>query len=76
MQLMPATAARFSVTDIKDPAQNIKGGVAYLEWLLEKFDGDPILALAAYNAGPGAVEKHNGIPPYAETKNYVKAILG
>ncbi len=75
MQLMPATAARFSVTDIKDPAQNIKGGVAYLEWLLEKFDGDPILALAAYNAGENAVIKNGGVPEYAETRAYVPKVV-
>jgi len=75
MQLMPATAARFSVTDPKDPAQNIKGGVAYLEWLLEKFDGDPILALAAYNAGENTVIKNGGVPDYAETRAYVPKVI-
>jgi len=75
MQLIPDTAARFGVTDATDPAQNIKGGVAYLEWLLEKFDGDPILALAGYNAGEGAVLQHGGVPPYAETRAYVPKVL-
>ena len=75
MQLIPDTAARFGVEDATDPAQNIKGGVAYLEWLLEKFDRDPILALAGYNAGEGAVLKHNGVPPFAETRAYVPKVL-
>lgn len=75
MQLIPDTAARFGVTDATDPAQNIKGGVAYLEWLLKKFDGDPILALAGYNAGEGAVLKHDGVPPFAETRAYVPKVL-
>lgn len=75
MQLIPDTAARFGVTDSTDPAQNIKGGVAYLEWLLDKFDRDPILALAGYNAGEGAVVKHGGVPPYAETRAYVPKVL-
>lgn len=75
MQLIPDTAARFGVTDSTDPAQNIKGGVAYLEWLMNEFKGDPILALAGYNAGEGAVKKHKGVPPYAETRNYVPKVL-
>ena len=75
MQLMPATAARFGVTDRNDPAQNIRGGVAYLSWLLERFDQDAVLALAGYNAGEGAVDKHAGVPPYAETRDYVPKVL-
>ncbi|WP_090219167.1 lytic transglycosylase domain-containing protein [Litoreibacter janthinus] len=75
MQLIPDTAARFGVTDSTDPAQNIKGGVAYLEWLMNEFKGDPILALAGYNAGENAVKKHKGVPPYAETRNYVPKVL-
>lgn len=75
MQLIPDTAARFGVQDATDPAQNIKGGVAYLEWLLDKFDRDPILALAGYNAGEGAVIKHGGVPPFAETRAYVPKVL-
>lgn len=75
MQLIPDTAARFGVTDSTDPAQNIKGGVAYLEWLMREFDGDPILALAGYNAGENAVKKHGGVPPYAETRAYVPKVL-
>lgn len=75
MQLIPDTAARFGVTDSTDPVQNIKGGVAYLDWLLKEFNGDPILALAGYNAGEGAVRSHNGVPPYAETRAYVPKVL-
>jgi len=75
MQLIPDTAARFGVTDSTDPVQNIKGGVAYLEWLMREFDGAPILALAGYNAGEGAVKKHGGVPPYPETRAYVPKVL-
>jgi hypothetical protein len=75
MQLMPATAERFGVTDRNDPGQNIRGGVAYLDWLLGHFDGDPILALAGYNAGEGAVRDNDGVPPYAETRAYVPKVL-
>ncbi len=74
MQLIPATADRFNV-DASIPAQNIQGGVTYLNWLLDKFSGDPILALAGYNAGENAVIAHNGVPPYAETRNYVPKVL-
>ncbi len=73
-QLMPATARALGV-DINDPAQNLEGGARYLRAMYDKF-GSWRLALAAYNAGPGAVEQYGGIPPYAETKNYVRAILG
>jgi soluble lytic murein transglycosylase-like protein len=73
-QLMPGTAAKLGV-DIDDPAQNLDGGARYLRMMYDKF-GSWKLALAAYNAGPGAVEEHDGIPPYAETESYVKAILG
>ncbi|MDP3195047.1 lytic transglycosylase domain-containing protein [Tabrizicola sp.] len=75
MQLIPATAERFGVSDSKDPVQNIKGGVAYLDWLLEEFDNDPVMVLAAYNAGEGAVRKNSGVPPYAETRDYVPKVL-
>jgi hypothetical protein len=75
MQLMPATADRFGVRDSFDPMQNIGGGVAYLDWLMDKFDGDPILVLASYNAGEGAVSKHDGVPPYSETRDYVPKVL-
>ncbi len=75
MQLIPATAERFGVTDSKDPVQNIRGGVAYLDWLMRHFDRDPILVLAAYNAGEGAVRANDGVPPYAETRDYVPKVL-
>jgi len=74
MQLMPETAADMGVTDIFDPAQNIAGGTQYLAKMLNLFDNNIQLALAAYNAGPNAVDKHKGIPPYAETKAYVKSV--
>ncbi len=73
-QLMPGTAAKLGV-DINDPAENLNGGARYLRMMYDRF-GSWRLALAAYNAGPAAVEKHGGIPPFAETKNYVAAILG
>lgn len=75
MQLMPATAARFGVQDVFDPAQNIAGGVAYLDFLMKRFEGDPILALAGYNAGENAVLRAAGVPPYAETRAYVPKVL-
>jgi soluble lytic murein transglycosylase-like protein len=75
MQLIPATASRFGVTNSFDPVQNIEGGAAYLNWLLGAFKGDILLALAGYNAGEGAVEKHNGVPPYAETRDYVVKVI-
>ena len=75
MQLIPATAARFGVEDAFDPKQNIEGGMAYLAWLLDNFDGDPVLALAGYNAGENAVATHGGVPPYAETRDYVPKVL-
>ncbi len=75
MQLIPATAERFGVTDSMQAGQNIKGGVAYLAWLMKEFRGDPVLALAGYNAGENAVKKHAGVPPYAETRDYVPKVL-
>ena len=75
MQLIPATAERFGVADSTVAADNIKGGVAYLDWLLAEFDGDPILALAGYNAGENAVRANKGVPPYAETRDYVPKVL-
>jgi hypothetical protein len=75
MQLIPATAERFGVRNVWDPEENVRGGMAYLRWLMRYFDGDLELVLAAYNAGEGAVERHGGIPPYAETQSYVKRII-
>ena len=76
MQLIPATAQRFNVKNAYDASQNIKGGVRYLRWLLSYFRGDVTLAVAAYNAGEGAVDKYKGVPPYKETQAYVKKVLG
>ena len=76
MQLIPQTAERFGVKRVLVPAENIKGGLAYLRWLLAFFEGDVPLVLAAYNAGERAVEKYRGIPPYPETRNYVRKITG
>ncbi|MEZ5733010.1 MAG: lytic transglycosylase domain-containing protein [Paracoccaceae bacterium] len=75
MQLIPATAERFGVSDSVDPVQNIKGGVAYLDWLMTEFDRDPVLVLAAYNAGENAVKSNGGVPPFAETRAYVPKVL-
>ncbi|WP_299726091.1 lytic transglycosylase domain-containing protein [uncultured Tateyamaria sp.] len=75
MQLMPDTASRFGVDDSFEPAQNIAGGVKYLDWLMGHFDHDPVLVLAGYNAGEGAVRKHQGVPPYPETRDYVPKVL-
>jgi hypothetical protein len=74
MQLIPETAVRFNVRKPLDPEQNIRGGLAYLRWLLAYFQGDVALVAAAYNAGEGAVNQYRGIPPYAETRGYVKRI--
>jgi hypothetical protein len=74
MQLMPATAERFGVTNSFDPAQNIHAGTRYLRWLLKTFDGNADLAVAAYNAGEGNVWKYDGVPPFRETVNYINRI--
>ena len=75
MQLIPDTAARFGVGDALDPGENIRGGVAYMAWLMGEFARDPILALAAYNAGENAVRKNGGVPPFDETRAYVPKVL-
>jgi soluble lytic murein transglycosylase-like protein len=75
MQLMPATAARFGVKDSLVAPENIAGGVRYLDWLMKEFDKDPILVLAGYNAGEGSVRKYSGVPPFAETRDYVPKVL-
>ncbi len=75
MQLMPDTAARFGVQDSFVPADNIAGGVKYLDWLMDTFERDPVLVLAGYNAGEGAVRTHQGVPPFAETRDYVPKVL-
>ncbi len=74
MQLIPATAARFGVRNTFDPAENLHGGMAYLRWLLTHFKGDVTLAIAGYNAGENAVKRYGGVPPYTETRRYVRKI--
>lgn len=76
MQLMDSTAEQLGVVDSLNPQQNIHGGAKYLRQLLDKYDGDLKRTLAAYNAGPGAVDKHKGMPPYSETKRYVDKVMG
>lgn len=75
MQLLPETGGRFGVVRLRDPSQNIRGGMAYLRWLLAYFEGDVMLAVAAYNAGEKAVDRYLGVPPYAETRLYVRKIM-
>lgn len=74
MQLIPATADRFGVENVFDPVQNIRGGVEYLAWLLDRFDGNVTLAAAGYNAGEGNVDRHGGGPPFEETRRYVERV--
>lgn len=76
MQLMPKTAERFGVTNSNNPSQNIRGGAHYLDWLLRRYKNDAVLALAGYNAGEGAVDRHKGVPPYNETRDYVAKVAG
>jgi transglycosylase-like protein with SLT domain len=75
MQMMPATAQRFSLKNPFDAKANVEAGTKYLKWLLKRFDGDVTLALAGYNAGEGSVDKYKGVPPFSETQNYVKKIV-
>ncbi len=75
MQLIPATADRFGVKDSTDPVDNIKGGVAYLDWLMREFDRDPLMVIAAYNSGENAVKGNGGVPPFTETRDYVPKVL-
>lgn len=75
MQLMPSTAAQHGVADVHDPRSNIEGGVRHLRLLLNRFRGNLLLTLAAYNAGPETVERYNGVPPYEETQTYVQRVL-
>jgi soluble lytic murein transglycosylase-like protein len=75
MQLMPDTARLLNVSDAYDPSENVEGGVRHLRMLLDRYQGDLQLSLAAYNAGSGAVEKHGGVPPFVETREYVRRVL-
>lgn len=74
MQLMPETAIKYGVVNVLDPEQNIEGGIKYLKDLIKRYNGNRNLVLSAYNAGQGAVDKHNGVPPYPETHNYLKRV--
>lgn len=75
MQVLPTTASRFSISNLLDPSENLRAGVLYLKHLLELFDGDVSMAVAAYNAGPSTVRRHQGIPPYVETRSYLTKVM-
>jgi len=75
MQLMPATARMYNVSNLYDPIENIHGGVRHLRFLIERFRGNQLLAIAAYNAGAAAVQKYNRVPPFAETRAYIRRVL-
>ncbi len=76
MQVLPETASRFSIVNLSDPGQNLKAGVLYLKHLIELFDGNVTMAVAAYNAGPNRVRRYRGVPPYSETRNYLTKVMG
>lgn len=76
MQVLPETASRFSVRNLTDPRQNLKAGVSYLKQLIQLFDGNVIMAVAAYNAGPDQVRRYHGVPPYGETRRYLTKVMG
>lgn len=76
MQVLPETAARFSIEDLSDPQQNLRAGVKYLKYLIELFDGNVTMAVAAYNAGPNRVRRYRGVPPYSETRKYLTKVMG
>lgn len=76
MQVLPETASRFSIKNLLDPHQNLKAGVQYLKHLIELFDGNITMAVAAYNAGPNRVRRYRGVPPYSETRNYLTKVMG
>ncbi|MDZ7840433.1 MAG: lytic transglycosylase domain-containing protein [Gammaproteobacteria bacterium] len=76
MQVLPETASRFSIANLSDPHQNLKAGVLYLKHLIELFDGNVTMAVAAYKAGPNRVRRYRGVPPYSETRNYLTKVMG
>lgn len=76
MQVLPETASRFSIENLSDPRENLKAGVKYLKYLIEQFDGNVTMAVAAYNAGPNRVRHYKGVPPYSETRNYLTKVMG
>jgi soluble lytic murein transglycosylase-like protein len=76
MQVLPETASRFSVHNLDDPRQNLQAGVLYLKHLIDLFDGNVMMAVAAYNAGPNQVRRHRGVPPYKETRRYLGKVMG